>query len=330
MGGRKYDPEQLARASSLPPPVASFAGGWTLGQRSLIDVTDHCWYWTGRVDRDGYGRSTSGRLAHRLAYQYWVGAIPDGYHVDHACHNVDLSCTDGSTCMHRRCVNPDHLKARLAVENLGDQYPTRRTHCTKGHEFTADNTVARSNGSRACRTCRNEPERRARTFWVCRSKAARPYDAAAGGVRVELRATDESCCELTLKGGLVALVDAADWSLVSRYKWYPRVDRDHWVYARGIRRVNGKTEWVVLHRLIMEPDRGQRVYHRNRHGLDNRRSNLQIGPKTSGVTWNGKLGKWRAYTKTDGKRRSLGHFIDHQDAVRACEGAPRTVAAATD
>jgi late competence protein required for DNA uptake (superfamily II DNA/RNA helicase) len=28
-----------------------------------------------------------------------------------------------------------------------------KTHCKRGHEFTPENTISRSNGSRACRTC---------------------------------------------------------------------------------------------------------------------------------------------------------------------------------
>lgn len=48
---------------------------------------------------------------HRFMYERFVGPIPDGYVVDHLCHNADQSCAGGSTCAHRRCANPDHLGA---------------------------------------------------------------------------------------------------------------------------------------------------------------------------------------------------------------------------
>lgn len=230
----------------------------------------------GRVDRDGYGRSTNGKIAHRLAYEYWVGPIPDGQHVDHACHNSDPTCTNGATCMHRRCVRPDHLRARPAVENLADQYTARKTHCKQGHEFTTANTALRAvggHGRRVCRTCNggSRPSRTARLS-VLAPRTRVQY--------VPLASAEASTCEVPLKGDLVALVDAADWPLVSTYKWYPRVDRGHWLYARGIRRVAGKTEWVVMHRLVMRPERGQAVRHRNSNGLDNRRSNLEFSWRT--------------------------------------------------
>lgn len=280
MASRRYDPDRLARAELLPPPAEGTTVKWTLGQRSHIDVTDGCWYWTITIDRDGYGHTTNWRLAHRVAYEYWVGPIPDGHHVDHVCHNADLGCTDGAACMHRRCVRPDHLKARVALENLGDQYPTRKTHCKHGHEFTSGNTRQRrrtdTSRARECRTCANAPRGA--------HKRQRPQAANClprGKVEYsQLKATDEQTVEVPLRSGHIALVDAADWPLVSKYKWYLRVDRDHWMYARGIRRVDGKTEWVVMHRLIMQPERGQAIRHRNRHGLDNRRANLDFSWRT--------------------------------------------------
>lgn len=60
-----------------------------------------CWIWQGKTNENGYGltqRSGKTRLAHRMIYQDYVGAVPDGLVLDHLCNQ-------------RACVNPDHLEA---------------------------------------------------------------------------------------------------------------------------------------------------------------------------------------------------------------------------
>jgi hypothetical protein len=72
-----------------------------------------CWV-TDRYVRRGYSSvSRYGRpiALHRASYEYFKGPIPDGYEVDHLCHNVDTNCPGGSECPHRRCGNPLHLEA---------------------------------------------------------------------------------------------------------------------------------------------------------------------------------------------------------------------------
>lgn len=108
------------------------------------------------------GRAVSGRYIHQLVLEAFVGPRPEG--------------------MVTRHLNGDPADNR--VENLawgtqsennydavrhGTHAEASRTHCLRGHEFTAENT-RHYNGARFCRTCARERMRRVR---------AKRYAAAA-------------------------------------------------------------------------------------------------------------------------------------------------------
>jgi hypothetical protein len=128
-----------------------------------------CWPWDGWIDRrqnQGYGlyhspfERTNG-LAHRLAWQVWVGPIPLDLVVDHVCHTNDLTCIPGVECLHRRCVNPAHMELVTRAEN------TRRSHlhlrefvkCKNGHP-RADHGRLTPSGRWECELCRKELQTR--------------------------------------------------------------------------------------------------------------------------------------------------------------------------
>lgn len=139
----------------------------TTGERflSLIQKQQNgCWHWTGYVNPMGYGQ-WAGKLAHRTAYALWVGPL-DHRTIDHTCH-TESDCDGGPTCLHRRCVNPDHLELVEAGENVRrgrsvSSHNRQKTHCKHGHEFTPENTGRAKDGSRVCRACRRESARLAR------------------------------------------------------------------------------------------------------------------------------------------------------------------------
>lgn len=138
--------------------VAEFWGNVTKG-------TD-CWLWTGHTDRDGYGifyRRGHVR-AHRFAYESEVGVIPAGLEPDHLCGV-------------RKCVRPEHLELVSHRENVlrGRSFAainSRKTHCPRGHEFTAANTYVYPSGGRQCRTCRAEYAAQYGPQWRLRRKSA--------------------------------------------------------------------------------------------------------------------------------------------------------------
>lgn len=116
-----------------------------------------CWLWTSALDNGGYplfwvGETMRAGKAHRLAYEELVGPIPAGLTLDHLCSV-------------RRCVNPAHLDPCTMGENVRRSPNTpwarkaRWTHCSRGHEFTPENTRIH-HGRRRCRLCDNASARR--------------------------------------------------------------------------------------------------------------------------------------------------------------------------
>lgn len=146
---------QRARQRDALPPLVPKSPDW-------IESTDGCWIWQWRPSSTGYGtKHVNGRtvLAHRWVYEQHHGAIPVGMQLDHLCHTVDVSCPGGSACLHRRCVNPEHLepvtdtdnKLRGRSENARN---ARKKFCVRGHPFDGANTYIRGDtGGRQCLEC---------------------------------------------------------------------------------------------------------------------------------------------------------------------------------
>lgn len=152
-----------------------------------------CWIWLGYVSPEGYGQvpievmheRTPSRVAHRVTYGIRHGFIPPV--LDHLCR---VKC----------CVNPDHLENVTVHENtMRCEYApatinARKTHCNRGHEFTAENTYIGTRGSRICRVCHT-----AKTLEsIARKAATRPRGPRGGRFRSdakwcrEMRAREDS------------------------------------------------------------------------------------------------------------------------------------------
>lgn len=103
--------------------------------------TDHCWFFIGGVDKNGYGKICYRRKdlrAHRVSYRIFNGKIKSGLLV---CHKCDIP----------GCVNPEHLFLGNNSENVKDcvnkgmfnsgfgNFHRRKTHCPQGHPYSGKN-----------------------------------------------------------------------------------------------------------------------------------------------------------------------------------------------
>lgn len=140
-------------------------------QAKYTVLANGCWQWNAAMHGAGYGAFSlreNGvwvtRLAHRLAYEHFVGPILDGLTLDHLCRN-------------RACINPAHLEPVTLQENKARGYSpvacnARKTHCSRGHAYIPENTHVKKNGYRDCRHCHRLQERA--------RKAALHKDSALG------------------------------------------------------------------------------------------------------------------------------------------------------
>lgn len=131
---------------------------WLRILRRIETTSEGCWQWQGATNNGGYGVVGIGKkrtaLVHRIAVLAQGHEIPEGWQVDHACHDSIL-CRELASCPHRRCVNPDHLVVMTPGANNRRKYESGT--CRKGHPYSE-----RSDGRHRCRTCDAESAARRR------------------------------------------------------------------------------------------------------------------------------------------------------------------------
>lgn len=137
--------------------------------------------------------------------------------------------------------------------------------------------------------------------------------------------------EISLTQGKVAIVDDEDYEWLSRWKWFYGCGG----YAGRHFRLNGKHNYLSMHRTILEVPPGMEIDHKNRNRLDNRRENLRVCTRSQneanrgifpnntsgikGVSWDKVNKKWRAAIVHNCKYIHIGRYGNIEDASAAFE-----------
>jgi len=94
-------------------------------EKVMVDPNSGCHLWTGHLMHKGYGffrysHAEKERLAHRFAWRFAHGNVPEGMHVLHKCDTP-------------ACVNPDHLFLGTNDDNCRDKVSKKRQAMGENH-----------------------------------------------------------------------------------------------------------------------------------------------------------------------------------------------------
>lgn len=124
-----------------------------------------CVIWHKCKNEKGYGQeflNGKNTKAHRAVWIRAYGEIAKGMVIDHICHNEAAAkgeCAGGVTCLHRACVNLDHLRMTTSSDNVlsGIWGIDTKATCPKGHDYRDENNImVRKSGKRECAQCNRE------------------------------------------------------------------------------------------------------------------------------------------------------------------------------
>jgi hypothetical protein len=176
--------------------------------------------------------------------------------------------------------------------------------------------------------CANHPDTPGTIREVPADGPCRNFREKPGAGRVEPpEPPDDNVRYIPLTRGKFAIVDAADYEWLRRYKWYAQARSDGKTFY-AVR--NSHDHTVMMHREIMQTPEGMVVDHRNGSGSDNRRGNMRncrqdqnvLNSRPRGGGSSGFVGvfqkgdKWQAEFTYKGRRYYLGLYDDPIEAAK--------------
>jgi hypothetical protein len=136
--------------------------------------------------------------------------------------------------------------------------------------------------------------------------------------------------EVSLTQGRIAIIDDEDWDLIKDYKWFAFKMCNTYYAVTNYYKEDRSRKLLLMHRLILDAQPGQRIDHKNRNGCDNRKENLRFASVAEnamnkeshtgtsiykGVCWD--RGKWKSSIATGRKSFHLGRFVSEKEAAKA-------------
>jgi hypothetical protein len=187
----------------------------------------------------------------------------------------------------------------------------------------------RSRDRRPALVCINTPRSKGELSVTTPTGTCRSFGAKrARSRRTVLPAPpDESVRYVPLTKGKFAIVDAADYERVSRYKWCASGSGDRWYAVR-----NDRGRHVSMHRFLIGAPKGMVVDHIDGNGLNNRQNNLRIctqrqnlynsrpkgkSSRFKGVCRDKNRGRWIVLISNGERSIHVGRFDDEVQAARA-------------
>lgn len=228
-----------------------------------------------------------------------------------------------------RAKEQNDLSERVARELAADERPRTCYDCMFCHTDGGLWMRTLMSGFPVLGLCANHPETPGQWQPIpskpCRNFRARQQSTV--GVKPP-EPPDDAIRYIPLTRGLYAIVDARNYTWLSRHKWFAQVCRSGDTFY-ACRNRCGRT--IMMHREIMKPASGEVVDHINGNGIDNREANMrnctqaqntlnnrartQGKSKFKGVYPAGD--KWQADIKYEGQRYYLGRFDDKVEAAKA-------------
>jgi hypothetical protein len=133
------------------------------------------------------------------------------------------------------------------------------------------------------------------------------------------------------------ILDQKDYYKLCNYKWCINGNGTKFYAVRLVKKGPGRTKIEYMHRIIMQPEKGLLVDHRNSNSLDNRRENLRIATQAEnmqnrkkrkntssryiGVWYAKEKSKWESRIWHNGRKVYIGSFEKEEDAARAYDEA---------
>lgn len=136
------------------------------------------------------------------------------------------------------------------------------------------------------------------------------------------------------KGKYFAMVDDEDFERVNKISWAAHKHKNTYYAVRNYHvKSTLSSQTILMHRFILNPQKGQDVDHIDRNGLNNQRKNIRpctrsenmfnrkkrnnVSSSYKGVCFDSKRNKWTAELTVNKKRYRIGRFKTEENAAIA-------------